>query len=330
MPQVVDVHAHVVVPEVYAETAPHSIFTRLPPGASDAVRQAAAERGTRVVAEMAEYTNRLSAMDKMGVDVQVISPSLVHQNTDFAEPATALALCRKTNDSLARGIRTAPERFRGLGMVPLHAPELAAEELDRCVDALGMSGVTISTRAGEAEIGDASLRPFWAAAERTGALVYIHPAGNHDKRFARYMLWNSLGQCMEETFAIASLFYEGILDAYPDLRICISHGGGYMPYNTGRVDRNYIEKPATRQNMTRPPADYLRMLYYDTCLYDPTTLEHLVAKVGTDRVLLGSDYPVGDPDPVGFVEKTSLDADARVAILGGNAARLFNVPEETS
>lgn len=326
MPYVVDVHAHVVVPEVYAETAAHSIFTRAIPGASDDARRAAAERGTRVLAEMAEYSNRLLAMDQMGVDVQVISPSLVHQNTEFADASTALALCQTSNDSLAAGVRTAPNRFRGLGMVPLHAPDLAAQELERCVGELGLSGVVISTRAGEAEIGEKSIRPFWEAAERTGAVVYIHPAGNHDKRLARYMLWNSLGQCMEETFAIASLFYDGVLDAYPNLRICISHGGGYMPYNTGRVDRNYIEKPGTRQNMTKPPEEYLRMLYYDTCLYDPTTLEHLVAKVGADRVLLGSDYPVGEKDPVGFVEQTSLDKDTRAAILGGNAARLFNLP----
>lgn len=325
MQTVVDVHAHVVVPEVYAKTSPYSIFTRLPSGVSDDVRQAAAARGQRVIAEMADYTDRLATMDRMGVDIQVLSPSLVHQNTDFAAPEAALALCRQANDALAAGVRTARDRFLGLGMVPLHAPEIAAEEVTRCINDLQLSGVTISTRAGECEIGDRALRPFWAAAEATGAVVYIHPAGNQDPRFARYMLWNSLGQCMEETFAIASLFYEGILDAFPALKICISHGGGYMPFNTGRVDRNYVEKPATRVNMSKAPGDYLRMLYYDTCLYDPVTLQHLVDKVGADRVLLGSDYPVGEPDPVGFVNRAAIATDDRSAILGGNAERLFGI-----
>ncbi|WP_162300822.1 amidohydrolase family protein [Alkalilacustris brevis] len=325
MQRVIDVHAHVVNRQVYSETSPHSIFTRLPSDVSDELRQAAAARGERVIAEMADYTDRIAAMDRMGVDMQILSPSLVHQNTDFADPKAALALCRRTNDSLAAGVETAPDRFRGLGMVPLHAPDIAAEELTRCVNDLGLSGVTISTRAGAREIGENALRPFWAAAEATGAVVYIHPAGNHDPRFARYMLWNSLGQCMEETFAIASLFYEGILDAFPDLKICISHGGGYMPFNTGRIDRNYIEKPATRVNMSKAPGDYLRMLHYDTCLYDPVTLEHLIDKVGADRVLLGSDYPVGEPDPVGFVGQTSIGEADRAAILGGNAARLFGI-----
>ncbi|MBE0656866.1 MAG: amidohydrolase [Bryobacteraceae bacterium] len=326
MDKIVDIHAHVLVPEVYAETAPHSIFNRMPPGASSEVREAMVTRGKKVLSAMSDYSERLAAMDKMGVDMQVLSPSLVHQNTDFADPEAALALCRATNDAVAAGVQTAPDRFLGLGMVPLHAPELAAEELVRCTNELGLTGVTISSRARERELGDAALRPFWSAAEANKALVYIHPAGNHDARFARYMMWNSLGQCMEETFAIASLFYEGILDTFPDLRICVSHGGGYMPFNTGRVDRNYIEKPATRVNMSKPPADYLRMLYYDTCLYDPTTLERLVDKVGADRILLGSDYPVGDPDPVGFLDQTKLSPADRQAILGGNAARLLSPP----
>jgi aminocarboxymuconate-semialdehyde decarboxylase len=139
-------------------------------------------------------------------------------------------------------------------------------------------------------------------------------------------MWNSLGQSIEETFAIASLFYDGILDAYPGLRICISHGGGYMPYYTGRIERNYIEKPATRKNMSKPPADYLRMLHYDTCVYDPRALDILVETVGTERVLLGSDYPVGDPRPVDLIQDAAfLSAEQKSAILAGNAIRLYGI-----
>lgn len=325
MPTVVDVHAHYLVPEVYAVTAPHSIFNRVPPDATEQARRAAEERAQRFIARMADHAERLAAMDRMGVDVQVLSPSLVHQDSGFADAQTALELCRRTNDALAAAVATAPGRYRGLGMVPLHHPDLAAAELARCMEELGLSGVTIPTRAGGHEIGEAPLWPFWATAQRTGAVVFVHPAGNPDPRLARYMMWNSLGQCMEETFAIASLFYDGVLDAYPELRICISHGGGYMPYNFGRVSRNYVEKPLTRRNMTRPPEAYLRMLHYDSCLYDPVTLNHLVARMGADRVLLGSDYPMGEADPVGLLAAAGLDEAARAAILGGNAARLFGL-----
>jgi aminocarboxymuconate-semialdehyde decarboxylase len=159
-------------------------------------------------------------------------------------------------------------------------------------------------------------------------VVYIHPAGNTGARFAKWYLWNSIGQAFEEAMAIASLMYEGILDAFPQLKICISHGGGYMPYYMGRIARNYAEKPATRVNMKKSPAEYLRMLYFDSCVYEPEVLEALVRRVGADRVVLGSDYPVGEPKPVEFVESCALTADEREKIIGVNAAHLLGVIEK--
>jgi aminocarboxymuconate-semialdehyde decarboxylase len=125
--------------------------------------------------------------------------------------------------------------------------------------------------------------------------------------------------------AIASLMYEGILDAFPALKICISHGGGYMPYYMGRIARNYLEKPATRVNMKKSPAEYLRMLYYDSCVYETEVLEALVKRVGADRVVLGSDYPVGEPKPIEFVESCALTEAEEKRIIEVNAAQLFGV-----
>ncbi len=125
--------------------------------------------------------------------------------------------------------------------------------------------------------------------------------------------------------AIASLMYEGILEAFPGLKICISHGGGYMPYNMGRVARNYLDKPATRVNMKKSPAEYLRMLHYDSCVYETEVLEALVKRVGADRVVLGSDYPVGEPKPIAFIESCNLSADDKRKIISENAASLFGL-----
>ncbi|MDW8313923.1 MAG: amidohydrolase family protein [Rhodovarius sp.] len=326
----VDVHAHVLVPEVYEQTRSHSLFTLMAedPAASGEMRAQLRARSADVERRMADVTERIARMDEMGVSLQVLTASLVHQCSYFAAPERSLALERTSNDRIAAMVAARPDRFLGLGGVPLHAPELAAEELERCVTELGLSGVQISTRAGEMEIGDRRLRPFWARAEALGAVVFVHPAGNPDARLRPWQLWNSLGQAMEEAFAIASLIYEGILESYPALKICISHGGGYMPYYTGRVERNYVEKPATRVHMRRPPADYLRMLYYDSCVYDAKTLAVLIDKVGADRVLLGSDYPVGEPRPVDFVRSTpGLSAAEQEMILRGNALRLFGLAE---
>ena len=201
---------------------------------------------------------------------------------------------------------------------------LAVAELERCMRELGLRGVAISTKAGGMELGDQALRPFWAKAEELGALVYIHPGGNRDARFKRFHLWNSVGQAFEEAMAIASLMYDGVLEAFPKLKICISHGGGYMPYYMGRIDRNYVEKANTRVNMTKPPIDYLRMLYFDSCVYERPVLAHLVDKVGADRVLLGSDYPVGEVKPIEFVRETESLTDAqKKQIVRSNGAALL-------
>lgn len=323
---VIDFHAHLLVPEVYAVTAAHSMFVKsnADPDMDEAARQVVRRCEAFVVGRMADTTDRIARMDAMGVDRQVLSSSLVHQATYWAEPRESLRLEQKLNDRMAEVTAANPRRLIGLGGVPLAAPELAVGELARCMTELGLAGVGISTTARDMELGDARLRPFWEKAEELGAVVYIHPAGNTGARFAKWYLWNSIGQAFEEAMAIASLFYEGILDAFPALKICISHGGGYMPYYMGRVARNYVEKPATRLHMSKSPAEYLRMLSYDSCVYETEVLEALVRRVGADRVVLGSDYPVGEPDPIGFVEKCALSAAEKEAIIGINAARLFD------
>jgi aminocarboxymuconate-semialdehyde decarboxylase len=317
MREPVDFHAHLIDPAVYRETQAFSIFAQT----TDATRAAS------VIARMADIDERIAAMDTMGVGTQVLSSSLVHQCSYDAEPDEALRLDAAMNDTIARAVAAHPDRLLGLGSLPLQAPDLAVRELSRCMRDLGLSGVTISTRVRDLEIGDAAMRPFWEAAEALSAVVLIHPAGNREPRFRKWQLWNSIGQSFEEAMAIASLFYEGILDAYPKLKIVVSHGGGYMPYYLGRIARNYAEKPATRANMSKPPIDYLRMLHYDTCVYDADTLADLVRVVGAERIVMGSDYPVGDMTPAQFVRDcAALDIAAQELVLSGNAERLLARP----
>lgn len=327
-PHAIDFHAHVLVPEVYAVAAEHNIFSELPtdPGVTYDMRSKIKERAVMVLARMSDVRERIAKMDAMGVEVQVLSASLVHQGLEWADAQTSLRLARTTNDWIARAVAGAPARFVGLGTLPLHVPPLAVAELERCMRELGLKGVAISTRAGAMELGDGALRPLWAKAEELGAVVYIHPGGNRDRRFKRFHLWNSVGQAFEEAMAISSLMYDGVLESFPRLKICISHGGGYMPYYMGRIDRNYIEKANTRVNMSKPPIDYLRMLYFDSCVYERPVLQHLVDKVGADRVVLGSDYPVGETKPIEFVTDTAnLSAAQKESIVSTNAAALLGL-----
>jgi len=320
----IDVHAHVVVPEVYAVAAEHNIFSELPSdaGVTDEMRGKIKDRAVMVLARMSDVSERIAKMDAMGVDMQVLSASLVHQGLEWADAQESLRLARITNDWIARAVAQHPERLIGLGTLPLHVPALAVGELERCIRELRLRGVAISTTAGGRELGDAELRPFWAKAAELDALVYIHPGGNRDRRLKRFSLWNSVGQAFEEAMAISSLMYDGVLEQFPTLKICISHGGGYMPFYMGRIDRNYLEKANTRVNMTKPPVEYLRMLYFDSCVYERPVLQHLVDKVGADRVLLGSDYPVGEMKPVEFVTETeTLSAAQKEKIVRTNAAQ---------
>jgi aminocarboxymuconate-semialdehyde decarboxylase len=155
-------------------------------------------------------------------------------------------------------------------------------------------------------------------------VVWIHPEGVRDPWFQRYGLWNSLGQSIEETRCMASLIYEGVMTRHPDLKVVIAHGGGYFPHYMGRVDRNAANRPDSIRNLEGArPSDLLGRFYYDTCVYDPQVLRVLAERVGVSQLVMGSDYPVGEKDPVRWLREAGLDGEALQAVAGGNAERLL-------
>jgi aminocarboxymuconate-semialdehyde decarboxylase len=177
--------------------------------------------------------------------------------------------------------------------------DAAMRELEYAVTKLNLRVANVSSEAGGAYIGDAKFREFWEAIIQHNLTVLIHPHGNPDPRLQKFALWNGVGQPIEETMAITSLIYEGIFERYPGVKIVIVHGGGYLPHYTRRLDRNYTMHPASAQNIKRIPTEYLRCLYYDSCVYGNDVLEALIRRVGADRIVFGTDYPFGEEDPVG-------------------------------
>jgi aminocarboxymuconate-semialdehyde decarboxylase len=176
-PRAIDFHAHVIVPEVYAVAAEHNIFSELPtdPGVTDEMRSQIKGRAGMVLARMSDISDRIAKMDAMGVDVQVLSASLVHQGLDWADAQTSLRLARTTNDWIAKAVAAHPARFVGLGTLPLHMPSLAVTELDRCMGDLRLKGVAISTMAGAMELGDPQLHgPHRSQLPREGQYAREH------------------------------------------------------------------------------------------------------------------------------------------------------------
>ena len=175
---------------------------------------------------MTELPLRLREMDATGVDIQVISPSIMQQCTYGMDPEEALKMDRFGNDRVAEAVAQHPDRLVGLGSLPPHDVARSTAELERCVRELNLRGVIISSHVNGVELGDERLRPFWAKAEELGAVIFVHPAGNTEKRMRRNRLMITVGQPLEEAYALSSLIYEGVIDQFPKLKIMVAHGGG--------------------------------------------------------------------------------------------------------
>src|SRR5512140_2491919 len=194
-PFVIDFHAHMVTPEAQSFSKGHVIASKPanePPATpeGDAYRKWQQESRRK----MSDMPTRLRIMDETGVDVQVLTPSLIHQYTYWADEESALRIEQLTNDNVADMVSKAPGRFVGLGSVPLSHPDAATRELQRCMRELGLRGVEISSHAHTMELGDPQLRPFWEAAQQLDAVIYLHPTAATDPRYEKWQLWNSIGQ----------------------------------------------------------------------------------------------------------------------------------------
>jgi len=325
----IDLHCHFIPPalldRIAADGGAHSITIT-----DDERVSFAGKRSTqRFPGGMRDLTDRLDRMNAQGVDLQIISAWMDFSSHELAgEDAAWLARC--LNELTMEAIAPHDDRFRAMAAVPLHAPELAAEELRYALGELGMVAVEIATTLGTSELDDPSLAPFWTAAEELDALVLVHPIHQSigfERLSGRYFLDNIASNPAESTVAAANLIFGGVLVKHPRLKVCLTHGGGFLPYQIGRLDRGYAGKPdATAVNIDAPPSTFLRRFYYDTVVHSTDALRFLVERVGSDRVVLGSDYPfpMGDPEPVATVTKSDLDDATTAGVLGGNAIQALS------
>ncbi|MEV7194103.1 amidohydrolase family protein [Streptomyces sp. NPDC093510] len=324
----VDVHAHVLLPEIDALVEGRPGFSEA--RALDARRNgpaALAVSGPMVRARLPRLTDpavRLAAMDAQGVDVQLVSPSPSHYHY-WAGEETAEKVYRLANEATAAHCSAAPDRLRGLGLAPLQHPGLMVSALDHALEQ-GLAGVEISSHAPGRELSDPAYEPLWSRAGESGALLFLHPFGcTLDERLDRWYLSNTVGQPTENAVALSHLIFSGVLDRHPGLRLIAAHGGGYLPTHIGRSDHAWSARSDAGAGCAHPPSSYLKRLYFDSLVHDPYTLRELVRAAGADRVLLGSDFPfdMGTEDPVAALRAARLpDADFH-AVRGGNATALL-------
>ncbi|WP_125130637.1 amidohydrolase family protein [Microbacterium sp. 10M-3C3] len=327
---VTDVHAHVLLPGMHAEVerrAPELVaeaadLERRRNGVAS-LQASGAMVGARIP-QLTDVSVRLAAMDARGVDRQWVSVSPNHFYP-WAPEGLAVWVASETNRLVAEHVAQAPDRLTGLGVVPLQHPDRIVEYLDDAVLGRGLAGVEISSFAGDVELSDPRLEPFWARAAELKAVVFLHPFGcSLDERLDRFYLSNTVGQPVENAVALSHLIFAGVLDRHPELRLVAAHGGGYLPTAIGRSDRAWHVRPEAH-GCAHAPSTYLRRLWFDTVVHDAGALRALVEIAGASQVVLGSDFPfdMGLDDPAAFVRDAGLDADVVAAILGGNADALL-------
>jgi aminocarboxymuconate-semialdehyde decarboxylase len=298
--------------------------------------------GDRVFREITdnvwEPSRRLEEMDEAGVSMQVLSTVPV-MFSYWAKPADALDLSRRLNDHIAEIVRANPTRFTGLATIPLQDPDLAAQELERCIRELGLRGAQIGThvdanqhvgRLDTLNLDNASLQPVWTAAEQLGAAIFVHPWDMVGKeRMPKYWLPWLVGMPAETSLAICSMIFGDVFARFPKLRVAFAHGGGAFPFTIGRIEHGFHVRPdlVATDNQTNPRSYLARgetpaHFYVDSLVHDRDALRLLITLFGTRRVALGSDYPfpLGESQAGSLIESMSdLAENDKAQLLSGTA-----------
>ncbi|GAB4092329.1 amidohydrolase family protein [Flaviaesturariibacter terrae] len=269
-----------------------------------------------------DSTSRLLDMDETDVTQQVLSTIPVLFNY-WAKPKDGLETSRFFNDHIADTVAKHPDRFIGIGTVPLQDVALAIREMERCVRELGMPGLEIGTNVNGINLGDPALLPFFEAAERLDCALFVHPwEMMGEKDIQKYWLPWLVGMPAETTRAICSLIFSGVLEKFPKLRIAFAHGGGSFPYTLGRIEHGYAVRPDLVQvDNTVSPRDYLGRFWVDSLVHDADAFKLLRRVIGDDRICVGSDYPfpLGEERPGALVENLVAEEAVRRKLLVDNA-----------
>jgi aminocarboxymuconate-semialdehyde decarboxylase len=307
----IDVHAHTIVPEA-AAVINHPLEA---PGLL-----------------WSNVSDRIQEMDLEGIDVEALS---INPYWYRAERDAATELIKIQNEKLAEFCAAMPDRFVAFATAALQHPQLAAEQLEYAVKTLGLRGLSVGGSVAGQELADPKFHPVWAKAEELGILVFMHPTGTRElepsgRLKGSGLLTNTIGNPLETTIALSHLIFEGTLDRFPGLKICAAHGGGFLPSYAARSDAVITTFPDRVGPLPKKkPTQYLKdgQLYFDSIMFTPEGMRHLIAESGVGQVMIGTDYPFPwNKVPVDHIMSIpGLSDDDRIAILGGTAAKLLGI-----
>jgi predicted TIM-barrel fold metal-dependent hydrolase len=276
-----------------------------------------------------DVNQRLAAMDAQAVDMEVLSinPFWYGRDRDLAAQIVKLQ-----NEKLAEFCASKSDRFAAFASLTLQAPDLAVQELETAVKKQGLKGAAIGGSVDGADFSNPKFHPVWAKAEELGVPMFIHPQGlpELNKRLSgNGWLGNTIGNPLDTTIALSHLIFEGTLDRFPGLKLIAAHGGGFLPSYAERSDHACMVGPKGCNpdvKLKKAPTEYLKQIYFDSLVFSPEAIRHLVAQVGAGQIVLGSDYPYPwQLSPVDHIfASTSLSDDQKADIIGRTAAKLLN------
>ncbi len=320
----IDLHSHVIPQRFVDAVQARPSVLQAQVEQSDGKRRIVHDQGYAypLFDEFVSVDAKLEAMDRKGLDMSVLSPA-PPTFTYWADQALATEVVQTVNDGVAEMVAQQPDRLRGMGILPMQHPEAAVTELERIVREHGFKAIEIGTSIENERLSSDRLRPILQKAQELNVYIQTHPYYIGTKPgLEDYYLTNLFGNPYETALMAADLMLSGTLDALPGLRVGLVHGGGFLPYQIGRLVHGHQARTETRANTATSPLDLLRRFYIDTLLFEPKAIRFLVDLVGADRVFLATDAPfdMGDETPVDMIRSVDgiTDEDKRM-ILGGTA-----------
>jgi len=322
-----DLHTHFYTQE-YFQTI-RNLPSEFSFGASPSGQTIITYRGARffgVTPAMTDVAKRIEDMDRVGIDVEVVSLST--PNVFFTDAEHQPSVARMVNDSYAELIAKHPKRFKGFASIPMDAPDAALRELHRTIDELKLNGVILLSNIGGKALTSPEYRSFFEEANRMKLCIFLHPMiPAQSDAFREYVLGPIIGFPFDTSLAVARMCYDGMLAEFPDIRWIVGHLGGAVPYLMERMDNGYRDFPECRAKIDQLPSFYLKRLYYDTVSFSPHTLTMARNMVGADRMVMGSDYPhlLGSIDrAVSSIESLDIREEEKEGIFSGTALKILN------